>query len=255
MAKQKGPVTCPLDPTVLTELGALKAAPPPSPDGFDPAGAWTAVYRIWTCYGHRDRGNQTMGALRLERRPDADGHRLAVRQVFHQSEGKRHWLEADVRCRTDALGTPQAWTLASRFDGDHMEGLPPMAFEASGRIAGGAWESSSGGRTLRRTVPEPATADWCLFEAVQRLPLTPADPLRFTVLEGLGVAKADHLLAYDGPHEVTWGPTTVALHRFRHHGRGVYPYEWWVDGSHRLVLVVTGPRTYILDPKAEGLLA
>ncbi len=255
MAKQRGPVTRPLEPAVLTELGALKAAPPPPPEGFDPAGEWTAVYRIWTCYGRRGRGNETKGALRLRRRPAGDGHRLAIRQVLHQSEGKRHWVEADVRCRSDALGTPLAWTLTSRFDGKHMDGRPEMAMEASGRLDGAVWETASGGRTRRRSVPAPATADWCLFEAVGRMPLKPAEPLRFAVLEGLGAVKADHRLAYDGRREVRWGSGTATFHRFMQTGRGVYPYEWWVDGSHQPVLVVTGPRAYILDPAAEDLLA
>ena len=36
-------------------------------------------------------------------------------------------------------------------------------------------------------------------------------------------------------------------HLFHQVGRGVLPYEWWLDEAHRLVLVVTGYRTYILE--------
>jgi len=247
--KHKGPVTRPLDPDVLTDLGALSDLPPP-PAGFDPAGAWTAIYRIWTCYGYRGGRNETKGTLRLDRRPAGASHRLAVLQVVEQSEGKVHHVSAEVRCRSDALGSPTEWTLASRFDGEKMDGVPAMAFKAKGRLDGTAWETTAGGRTCRRAVPAPATGDWCLFEAVQRRPFEAAEPLRFAVLEGLSVVKADHRLTYDGSREVRWGAKTMTLHRFIQTGRGVYPYEYWLDGAHRLLLAVTGPRTYILDAKA-----
>lgn len=256
MAKKKArssPVRHPLTPEIMTEIGGLTAAPPPAGD-FRPDGNWTAWYRIWTCYGHRNRSNVTAGALGITRRPGAGGaQRLTVRQVLRNSQGKLHTLRAEADCRGDALGSPTSWTLTSEFGGAHMADLPEMKSTAAGRIRDGVWETSAGGSPRKTKLPSPATGDWCLFEAVQRMPFRAGGSLTFAVLEGLSVLKADHRLWYRGRQDVTWGPERLRLHRFDQVGRGVYPYEYWLDEAHRLLLVTTGPRSYILDPAAAKL--
>lgn len=244
----KSPVKHPLDPTVMTEIGALKAPPPPAAR-FDPAADWTAHFRIWTCYGHRERGNRNTGTLRIDRKVRPDGQRMTVQQTLLNSQGKRHTIRATVRSTTDAVASLTEWTLTSAFSGAHMDGLPPFDAEAAGRISGTTWETTADGARHRQEVPSPVTADWCLFEAVQRLPLERKPPLRFHVLEGLSVLKKDHRLWYGGKRNVTWGPEKRSLHQFTQVGRGVYPYEYWLDDAHRLLLVTTGPRAYILDPQ------
>mgnify|MGYP000997166384 CR=1 FL=1 len=60
----------PLIPGVLHDLGALGASfPPPRPKDFDPTGAWTHVYRVWTCHGYIEEDNDTVGFLRVDRVP------------------------------------------------------------------------------------------------------------------------------------------------------------------------------------------
>ncbi|KPK42660.1 MAG: hypothetical protein AMK72_14190, partial [Planctomycetes bacterium SM23_25] len=88
MAKKRRtsqPVRRPLEPTIMTELGALTAAPPPVGD-FDPAGEWTASYRIWTCYGHRGRANRNHGVLRIARKPGGATQRLRIEQTVRNSQ-------------------------------------------------------------------------------------------------------------------------------------------------------------------------
>ena len=51
------------------------------------------------------------------------------------------------------------------------------------------------------------------------------------------------------------GQEMVTLHRFVQTGHGTLPYEWWLDQAHRLVMVVTHSRVYILDPAAPEELA
>ena len=46
--------------------------------------------------------------------------------------------------------------------------------------------------------------------------------------------------------EFAGGP--VRLHGFRQIGRGVLPYEYWVDEQGRLVLAVGGYQGYLLNP-------
>ena len=41
------------------------------------------------------------------------------------------------------------------------------------------------------------------------------------------------------------------LHWFTQVGHGVLPYDYYLDRYHRLVVVITGPRSYILDDNAE----
>ncbi|HUW16834.1 MAG TPA: hypothetical protein VMW94_07130 [Actinomycetes bacterium] len=253
MAKKSNPASSavmhPLDPTIMTEIGGLKT-PPPAADDFDPGADRTAHFRIWTCYGHRSGSNRDMGSLRIDRKAEPDGQRLTVRQTVLNSQGKRHTIGATVRCKTDALASPGEWTLTSTFSGAHMDGLPAFDTKETGRINGGTWETSTDGARYHQEVAPPVTGDWCLFEAVQRLPFREAAPLRFHVLEGLSVLKKDHRLWYGGKRGVTWGSEKRPLHRFCQVGRGVYPYEYWLDDRHRLLLVTTGPRACILDPQA-----
>ena len=254
MAKKKrtnSPVRDPLTPTIMTELGALKAPPPPAGD-FAPDEDWTAVFTIWTCYGHSGHGNYDVGELHIDRKTDRPAQRLAVRQTLRNSEGKLHTIRAAVQCRLDALASPTAWTLASSFSGRHMDGLPPFDMKQAGRIDGSTWETTVGGKATKRRFAPPLTADWCLFEAVQRMRFRAAPPAKFAVLEGLSVLKEDHRLSYRGRIPVTWGPEKIELHCFSQVGRGVYPYEYWLDDRHRLLLVTTGPRTYIRQAKAAG---
>jgi len=255
MAKSKkrptnSPVRRPLTPTIMTEIGGLKR-PPPSAGGCRPEGEWAAGYRIWTCYGHSSRGNRDVGALRIERRADGEDTALKVHQTLANSEGKLHTVRAEVRCRRDAFATPTSWTLRGGFSGSHMAGLPRLDHAEAGRLRDGTWERTAGGHTSSRKVPTPLTGDWCLFEAVTRMAFRRlAEPMTFHVLEGLSVLKADHRLLYRGPVPVTWGPAEVELHCFVQLGRGVYPYEYWLDDAHRLLLATTGPRAYILGPTA-----
>ncbi len=248
--KTSSPVKHPLTPTIMTELGALKAAPPAG--DFAPDEDWAAAFTVWTCYGHSGRGNYDVGELHIDRKIDGRAQRLAVRQTLRNSQGKLHTIRAAVQCGLDALASPTAWTIKSSFSGSHMDNLPPFAVEQAGRIDGSTWKTTVGGKTIKRRVPPHLTADWCLFEAVQRMHFRPAAPAKFAVLEGLSVLKEDHRLSYRGTIPVTWGPEKLRLHCLSQVGRGVYPYEYWLDDRHRLLLVTSGPRTYIRQAKAAG---
>ena len=106
---------------------------------------------------------------------------------------------------------------------------------------------TTGERKLTRRLPGRWTSDWSLFEALQRRPFRSGEALKFDVLEGLSLLKRGHVLRYKGRRQVTLGDAASTLHLFHQVGRGVLPYEWWLDEAHRLVLVVTGYRTYILE--------
>jgi len=251
MAKKRptsSPVKNPLTPTVMTRIGGLRAGPS-SPGDFSPDADGTATFRIWTCYGHSHRSNAEMGELRIERTRRQTGQRLVIRQTLRNSGGKVHTIRATVSCGLDLLARPVSWTLTSEFSGEHMTGRGSLQVTHAGGIEGNTWRDTVGGTTFERKLAGPLTADWCLFEAVQRMDFRARPPETFDVLEGLSVLKTAHRLDYRPKEAVTWGPEKIALHRFAQTGRGVYPYEYWLDDRHRLLLVTTGPRTYIRRPE------
>ena len=45
------------------------------------------------------------------------------------------------------------------------------------------------------------------------------------------------------------------MRRFSQIGHGILPYEYWLDDRHRLQVVITHSRAYILDDGAEAKLA
>ena len=70
MAKKKATRTIvgrPLTPGMLKqELGALDEFAS-TPEDFKPDASWVHTYRIWTCHGYIESGNQNVGFLRIER--------------------------------------------------------------------------------------------------------------------------------------------------------------------------------------------
>jgi hypothetical protein len=169
--KKRTIVGSPLTPDMLNELGAIRRFPAPSEE-FAPDTSWEHTYRIWTCHGYRESGNDNVGYFRIRRTADSDDHfALNVYRKVVQADALVHILEAKVKCRKNPLASPAAWELESRFvDADNNE-LPQLRNSENGYLTG--------------TVD--TTGDWCLFEAVQRLAFDGRTSLSFKMLEGLSV--------------------------------------------------------------------
>jgi hypothetical protein len=218
--RETGILGRPLSPEVLREVGALKEFPPP-PAGFRPTGDWTQSYRILGCHGYSDKGNDTLGALRIQRIASTP-FQLKIRQRILHSNGQET-LEVAMTCRANAIASPVAWTLTRRL------------FDAEGNEAAGLQT------TQERTNAAPSvTSEFNLMEAVQRLPFADPQAAPFDVLERMSILRPGHRLFFDGER------------RFHHTGRGLLPYQYWLDESHRLLVVVTAWRAYILDDDAES---
>ncbi len=231
------PVGRHLTPDLLWEMGVFGDFPPADP-GFDPAGAWEQTWRIWTCYGYAGRANQNLGVLRIARTA-GDPVSLEVEQQQLNTEGQQHVQTAKIICALDAIATPLSWEHTSSFIGPEGEEQANLRLEHA-----------------VETPPEgPVATHWGLFEAVQRLPFEEGVEHRFDVLDNLTARKADHTLRYDGAHEVRFGPDTRRLHRFVQTGHGALPFEYWLDADHRLVLVISEYRVYVLDPGAAETFA
>jgi hypothetical protein len=252
MAPQQTIVGDPLTPSLLRELGALTVFPA-TPDDFTPEGNWTNAYRIWTCHGYRESGNDLEGLLRVQRRAgrSAGPFALEVHQEILNDGGALNIVDASIACSDDELASPVRWELSSHFIGLDEKPIEDLAVKETVEVKGRSLQVTAQGKTFKRPTSRRLTADWCLFEVVQRLPFEEGTSLTFDLLEGLSLLREDHRLSYRGRYPMTTADGDVTLRGFHQLGHGVLPCEYWLDYRHRLVIAVTGNRAYILDESAE----
>jgi len=240
MAKKKRTIVgSPITPGMLVELdGSTKLLP--APGNFSPSGNWIHSYRIWTCHGYRESGNQNVGFLRIERIGNSgDTFVLNIRQEIVQTDTITHIIDGKIKCRNNQLASPVQWRLQSRFtgtDGKHISELP----------------SSNNGMANEKV--ERNTSDFCLFEAVQRLAYDKDNSVSFDLLEGMRLLKPGHRLLYRGAHPIKTDGRDIPLHCFVQLGSGILPYEYWLDDNHRLLAAISMNKAYILDEQAEQII-
>ena len=107
------------------------------------------------------------------------------------------------------------------------------------------------GRIVKRKVAEHLSCDWCLFEAVQRLEFDKKELPTFDMLEGLSLLRQDQHLSYRDVYAQKVGAKTANLCKFDQLGRGILPYEYWLDTKHRLLVVTSMNKAYISDVYAR----
>jgi hypothetical protein len=233
MAKKKRTIVgSPITPSMLVELDAITKLST-KPGNFNPAGNWTHSYRIWTCHGYRESGNENVGSLQITRRVDsAKTFVLKVRQEIIQTDGLRNIVEGSIKCRDNQLASPVEWNLLSQFAGPDGKAIS----ELRARDNGVATDSVTS-----------TTSDWALFEAVQRLAFDKKSSLRFDLLEGMSLSKLSHRLFYRGTYPMKTDDQSILLHCFGQLGSGILPYEYWLDDRHRLLAVISMNKAYILE--------
>lgn len=231
-------VGSPLTPTLLDGLSALSDFPPSSED-FKPDGNWINTYRIWTCHGYNESGNENVGYLRIKRLIDSDSSIvLKVHQEVLQADALVNIVEATIECQNNQLASPIQWRVSSRLidaDGKHISQLSSN-------------DNGSAGAGKNRN-----TCDWCLFEAVQRLEFNMQTSLNFDMLEGLSLLKKDQHLSYRRLFPTKIGAENIPLHCFVHLGNGILPCEYWLNDQHRLLVVTSMNKAYIFDEQAETI--
>jgi len=248
-------VGVPLTPQTLLRMGALGKRQPALTE-FDPNGSWVNSYRIYTCHGFIEAGNEDVGALRIERIPGTGNgdFRLKIRQRTVHDAGSVHFLEAEARCKGDRLATLVDWKLSSRFEDLHGEPIPDLTCREAGRTASGTLTTIRSDRPIKSNLSTPLTSDWGLFEAVQRLATGGPAPPEFDLLEELSLLRKRQRISYNGLFRVRqrrWRP----MHWFRQTGHGLLPYEYWLDQNHRLLVAASHLKAYILDDKAGEAVA
>jgi hypothetical protein len=238
MAKQRTIVGSPLTPMLLKDLKAVETFPP-TPQDFKPSQEWVNTYRLWTCHGYRESGNQNVGFLRIERIHDSDQtFKLKVHQEVLQTDVMVGIIDGTITCRNNSLASPTRWNLSNQLIGADGENIPELFSDNNGVPNKGI---------------ERITSDWCLFEAVQRLAFDEQTSLSFDLLEGMSLLKSKHRLSYSGVHSESTSVANTPLHRFVQFGSGILPYEYWLDARHRLLIVTSMNKAYILDEQAENV--
>ena len=240
MAKktQRTIVGSPLTPALLDELSALRNFPTSS-ENFRPDGNWVNNYRIWTCHGYRESGNENVGFLRITRIGDSDKtFTLKIHQEVAQTDGITNIIDSTIKCRNNQLGSPIQWKVSSRF-------IDPDGKPVS-QLSGNETGSANAGLNA-------SSCDWCLFEAVQRLEFNRQTSLNFDLNEGLSLLKKDHHLSYRGLYPTKIGGENIPLHCFVQLGSGILPCEYWLDKNHKLLAVTSMNKAYIFDEQAEKI--
>ena len=240
MAKQKRTIVgSPITPNTLVELDAVTKLLL-TPGNFNPTGNWINTYRIWTCHGYRESGNDNVGFLRIERvGSSGETFLLNIHQEVVQTDAIINIIDGTIKCRNNQLASLVQWKLQSRFIDADGKNIPKLL-------------SNNNDKGAKRT--ERATSDFCLFEAVQRLAYEKNISLSFDLLEGMSLKKSGHRLSYNGITPLRMNGRDILLHSFVQTGSGILPYEYWLDDRHRLLAVISMNKAYILDEKAEQII-
>jgi len=95
------------------------------------------------------------------------------------------------------------------------------------------------------------TADWCLFDVVQRLALR-KDRTRheFDLIEEFSILRGRQVLLGRGMTTVATTAGEVEAQVFCHFGESVIPTLYYVDTNNRLFLAVSTRRTIVLREEA-----
>ncbi|MCK4958252.1 MAG: hypothetical protein KAT00_02610 [Planctomycetes bacterium] len=255
MAKKSGSRTVvgsALSPAMLLKMGVLGKIPPPDKD-FRPDGTWGNSYRICTCHGYLHEDNDNPGLLQIRRvaSKGKGGFSLSVFQKIVHQDAAVVLSKAEMSCATDRSATLRSWVLSNLFFGADEKVIGKLTDEQIGRVKDEAIRIESPSGTFDRQMDGPVTSDWGMFEAVGRMEFDESRPVRFNLLEGLTLNKHEQKLRYRGIYTFDSGDGRQTLHWFTQVGHGVLPYDYYLDRYHRLVLVITGPRSYILDDSAE----
>lgn len=236
----------PLTPEVLERIDVITGFP--EVDAFDPDGEWTHTYLVWTNHGY-DRGNIDAGYLTISRSPTPDGGiSLDVVTEIALLDGIGARTAARIDCRADDLTPPVSWVLDSTFTGPSGEDLPDQNTRQSSTVSDGRLTVDIDGRTSTTSLREPTTGDWCLFDAVQRLPRDEGRAHSCAVLERMLALKANQVLRFRGGQSQKAGGHELTC--FSRIGAATLPTEYWLDERGRLVVVVAYNMIYLLSDTA-----
>lgn len=241
----------PYTPRVLESLGVLN--PFPIAKDFSPDKPFLNLYRIWGGHGFVKTRNFNIGFLLIERLQSESDTVISLRiqqNIVHLG-GIVQIMTATAACKNDALASLLEWNLVSTITDISGNLSPELTLEYIAKVKENTIEQNINGKNSTIKINNQLSSNWSMFEAIQRLPFeAPSTPV-FDSLDGLTVLKNNHRLFYRKEHTENMTKQNIPLHNFYQLGHGVLPYEYWLDKNHRLLMLITGNRNYILDPDAE----
>jgi hypothetical protein len=161
-----------------------------------------------------------------------------------------HRIDAEIRCRQDVLATPVSWRVRNRFGRD-WKILDHLTMEEEGASEDGGARYAIGGRSFAIPLGPTWTCDWGLLEAVQRMRWDGKDAIRFDLLEKLRLPKPEQLI-FRNPALDCRIEGVGSLRCVSQTGRGILPFDYWVDAGGRLRFVATLHVAWILDDEAPA---
>jgi hypothetical protein len=245
--------------------------PPTRP--FDPRGAWVNTYDIWEC----SQGFARLGELRIARTPTAGGARLEI-SFRKQATGGSHVATMTLECRSDLLCTPVRWEAETVLCDGQGAPIEDTRIRETAEVREETMVVKIGSQEQHSAIVWPATLDWGLFEAVQRLPGADLQPTHFTLIDrvnhqvkpGQTLRFRETLTVELGGRRV-WreekqelergtvyrpvpgreGSVAVNFRVYHQTGHGIVPITYWVDSNGRLLLVLSGLFGYLWREEAQ----
>lgn len=234
--------------SLLSLRNSLDTLKPPS-DPFDPAGAWETRYGVWIKLpDERNFKPHRAGALGIRREMGAGGATLSLVQTTQQNDKTDYVIRARIEVDGNPLATPRRWEWSSAIHTPQGEVVDLTSSTGSGELAGDKLILRTNGHERVLAVTGPVTANWCLFDGLQRMAFDAKELPSFSMLEELSLLKGRQQLGIGETAEVTLPSGTVRMRSITQTGPGLLPYDYWLDDQHRLLLAIGGLRAFIHDP-------
>jgi len=230
-------------------LPALRTFKPPA-GAFDPAGSWEQTWRVCTLAG-RAAAVRPVGRLTLRRQVAGRQAQLDVLYVRNVTGGRQEVTGSLAYPAADPLARPTRWSFRTRLFNTRNQPIPGTDIARRAAFADGRITVADDTETRTIDPAGPYTVNWCLFDAVQRLPGREAQPLAFTLIDHFDQVKPETTLAFRQATDVqVAGGKTIATRVYEQLGRGNVPWVYWTDTSGRLLWVVAGLEGYIREAAA-----
>ncbi len=248
-------VRTPITPDMLDALGVL-GQPPEQNKDVPSKYMFNSVYRIWTCYGHRNKSNKNVGFLKINPSSLFDGTTIGLncQQQLLNNQGVLHNISVNSKChKNDELYEPFQWDISNWFTDKNGTFADNLSTKQTGVLSDGRLTITQNGVPMQREINNRIATDWGLFLATQRFgPNYPYKPPKFQLLENFQRLKGMQTITHRDKTSFDWNGDKLQLDCYQQIGHGVLPFEYYRDQYKRLVLVITGYRCYILDDNADA---
>jgi len=232
-------------------MPALRKFRPPE-GAFDPAGAWEQTWSVCTLAGWA-ASVRSVGRLTLRRAVDNKTARLDVTYSKDLTGGRQEVTGTLEGPAHSPLATPERWSFCIRLFDVNGAPIPEAAIAKHAAADGGHITIADTVERQRLRLAEPYTVNWCLFDAVQRLPGKDTPPRTFTLIDHFDQPKPETTLSFRKAMDVrVAGGRTLRTLAYQQLGCGNVPWVYWTDEAGRLLWVVAGLEGYVLEPSAQG---